>query len=270
MFKFIRKIFNKAGVFVAKIDTVNDSILKNKNRLVEKYYGLIDNSFHMFCQYEGQGNQKLDGWEIELIGNLYGTGEFEAFFIRKNLLESIELEGEVCEFGVAQGATSCFISYYLQKTSKRFFLFDSFQGLSKPSLEDKLIDDVFVLGNMSSYEGKMAFAKRSVINMLWKFKLNLQQIHFVEGFIEKTYSNIPDKVCFSYIDFDFYQPIKIVLNELKSKLVLNGIAIVDDYGYFSEGAKKAVDEFINQNLDEFTIHIPPSHFGHFCILKKIK
>ena len=66
----------------------------------------------------------------------------------------LSLDGDVCEYGVAQGATSTLIAKTINGM-KDLFLFDSFEGLPKPSKEDGLKDDIFNLGDMSRYEGTM-------------------------------------------------------------------------------------------------------------------
>ena len=49
-----------------------------------------------------------------------------------------------------------------------------------------------------------------------------------------------------YVDFDFYSPISVALRFLNKRLVTGGVIVVDDYGFFSSGAKTAVDEFLKE------------------------
>ena len=69
----------------------------------------------------------------------------------------------------------------------------------------------------------------------------------IPGFIDETIKsfNLPKKVCFAYVDFDFYEPIRTALNFLDTVLTINGFIMIDDYGFFSAGAKDAVDEFVD-------------------------
>ena len=99
---------------------------------------------------------------------------------------------------------------------KDLFLFDSFEGLPKPSKEDGLKDDIFNLGDMSRYEGTMKCHRQECMGRLQMHNLHLNgNIKVVPGFVENTLQHSPDKVCFAFIDFDFYEP--IVLNkQLKS------------------------------------------------------
>lgn len=70
------------------------------------------------------------------------------------------------------------------------------------------------------------------------------------------------------MDFDFYEPIKIALELLDQRLPIGGVAIVDDYGFFSEGAKTAVDEFVEDRKPKYIKQPSPEWAGHFCVLQR--
>ena len=125
------------------------------------------------------------------------------------------------------------------------WLFDSFKGLGKPSENDQLINDIFNLGSIDKYEDTMACSVDEVQSRLNAFSFPSSRVRIIEGFIEDTieYANMPEKVCFAYVDFDFYTPISIALKFLNERLVMGGVIVVDDYGFFASGAKTAVDEF---------------------------
>ena len=48
-----------------------------------------------------------------------------------------------------------------------------------------------------------------------------------------------------------------------------GMDLIDDYDFFSAGAKTAVDEFYSMNKNSYELTLPDSFMGHFAILKKI-
>jgi hypothetical protein len=68
----------------------------------------------------------------------------------------------------------------------------------------------------------------------------------VKGWIDKTLAgpDVPAQVAFAYVDFDFYDPIRLALAYLARTMPAGGFVVVDDYGFFSEGAQLAVDEFV--------------------------
>ena len=97
----------------------------------------------------------FDQARYNLMMHLLGTTPGQAFFILHNLHRSINISGDVAEFGVAQGATSALLAHEIINCDKRLHLFDSFKGLPKPTENDVLLDDFFELGSMDKYEGTM-------------------------------------------------------------------------------------------------------------------
>ena len=97
------------------------------------------------------------------------------------------------------------------------------------------------------------------------------RVKIVPGFIENTISlvDLPDKVCFAYVDFDFYEPILIALNYLNEHLSMGGCMVVDDYGVFSSGAGAAVDEFLAAHPSQYDFVLPHKSAVHVVILSKI-
>ena len=209
---------------------------------------------------------------VELLTRLYGTTVSEAMYLLEHLHRCLGLEGDVCEFGVAQGATSSLIANEIQDLDKNLWLFDSFQGLPKPSEKDELIDDIFNLKTMENYEGTMACPIEMVEANLNRIQFPRERTRIVPGFVEETFAkpNLPGKVCFAYVDFDFYEPILTTLRFLDQRLAPRGYIMVDDYGFFSSGAKTAVDEFVSERGDVYELSLPYKSAGKFCMLHKTK
>lgn len=260
--KLLNKVIEKKGFRINKYYEIL--------HLKQKYLELIDEMERNFSEILNdfpQNHKRRD-----LIAGLYGTGVSEAMYLVYYLNKALILNGDVCEFGIANGATSSLIANEIKKTKKNLWLFDSFKGLSKPTKKDRLINDIFGLGSMDKYEGTMSYGKDEVLLRLGKINFPKKRTRVVEGYIEKTINNInlPQKVCFAFIDFDLYEPIKTGLKFLDKALVKGGYVIVDDYGYFSAGAKKAVDEFLDESKSKYIIINPKKFAGYFCILQKIK
>lgn len=207
--------------------------------------------------------------QIPLLMKLHGTGISEAIYVIYYLQKSMSFSGDVCEFGVGNGATSVLLADEIKKTKKKLWLFDSFQGLSKPNKKDILINDIFRLGTMDKYEGTMSYSIEEVNSRLESIHFPKSRIKIIPGFIEKTVygKKLPGKICFAYVDFDLYEPILTALNFLAKRMSKGGFIVVDDYNFFSVGAKIAVDEFIKENTS-FNILFPYKFAGHFCILEK--
>ncbi len=208
----------------------------------------------------------------KLLARLYGTNLTEAMYLLQHLHKSLPYAGDVCEFGVAQGTTSALIANEIRSTDKKLWLFDSFQGLPKPTEKDELIDDMFNLQTIENYEGTMACPVEMVEANLRAIKFPPARVRIIPGFVEETFArpDLPAKVCFAYIDFDFYEPILITLRFLHERLAPNAYILIDDYGFFSSGAKTAADEFVAAHADSYELTLPPNAAGKFCILHKTK
>lgn len=207
----------------------------------------------------------------ELLAQLEGTQLGEAFYLLNALHRSLKLDGDICEFGVAQGATSTLMANEIRTTPKSLWLFDSFEGLPRPSAKDVLIDDIFSLGTMEKYQGEMVHQPQEVRARLKSIDFPFGRVQLVPGFIEQTIhrQGLPSRVCFSYVDFDFYEPITTALTFLHERLPIGGHILVDDYGWFSSGAKSATDEFVSTHSDKYVMTLPLESAGHFAVLQRV-
>lgn len=210
----------------------------------------------------------------KLLGRLLGTPPSEAYFIVQALAKSRNVLGDVCEFGVAQGETSALIANEMRSRDAILHLFDSFEGLPKPTEEDRLKDDIFRLGNMAAYAGTMSCPEDMVRNRLSAISFPAQRFVIHKGFIEQVLQNdrtVPARVSFAYVDFDFYAPIKVTLEFLHQTTSPGSMIVVDDYDFFSTGVKTAVDEFVaeqNVGLKRYECSVPDRRYGYFAILTR--
>jgi O-methyltransferase len=211
-----------------------------------------------------------------LLARLIGTPPSEAYFIVEAVERCKNIRGDVCEFGVAQGETSALIANEITGGNKTIHLFDSFQGLPTPTEKDQLKDDIFSLGTMGAYAGKMACAEKMVRARLEAISFPLNRVRIHRGFIDQVLRNdstLPTHVNFAYVDFDFYDPIRQALDFLHRTTSAGSIIIVDDYNFFSTGVKHAVDEFLSEkNLKELTYEkrVPELQNATFIILTRTK
>jgi hypothetical protein len=202
----------------------------------------------------------------EFLAELLGTPPSEAMYVLDEMHRAMAVEGEVCELGVAQGTTSALLANELRDGQRHLWLFDSFEGLPAPSDKDVLIDDIFALGDIRHYQGTMRTGEREVRQRVATAKFPAERLHLVKGFIESV-TTFPERIAFAYIDFDFYAPIARALRVVDERMPPGGAMVVDDYGFFSAGAKTAVDEFVSGNERYEVVH-PLPFAGHFVILRK--
>lgn len=208
---------------------------------------------------------------IELLSRLLGTGISQALYLLNELQPALSCAGDVCEFGVAQGATSALIANEIRGSDKRLWLYDTFTGLPKPSAQDQLKDDIFKLGSIERYEGEMRCDAEEVKTRLAQIGFPEDQYRIQAGRVEETLvdGSGPETVCFGYVDFDFYDGITHALNYLDRHLSPGGRIMVDDYDFFSTGAKTAVDEFLTRQQGRYELELPKPFAGHFCILRPV-
>lgn len=237
----------------------------------QRYASVVEELCNLYAQEIFRDLPDMPG-RSKLLAELEGTNVSEAIYLIEYLHKSLRNSaGDVCEFGVAQGCTSSLLAHEIHLLKDRdLWLFDSFQGLSKPGDKDKLQDDIFKLGSMDRYEGSMAFERKYLEGRLASSPLEPGRFHIIEGFIDDLPAGtpLPSKVCFAYIDFDLYQPILTALNMVHTRMSPGGHLLVDDYGYFSTGAKTAVEEFLCQHKDGYEMFLPPKYAGHFCVLRR--
>ncbi|HEY6901817.1 MAG TPA: TylF/MycF/NovP-related O-methyltransferase [Puia sp.] len=167
---------------------------------------------------------------------------------------SQKIEGDIVECGVWKGGSMLLVARKLARlgdTSRKLFLFDTFEGMSEPTKEDVSAVD------SSTAEDLLDGADRTQTDNVWCYspldevKANLQksnypfsQIHFIKGKVEDT---LPEpsigKIALLRLDTDWYESTRHELETLYDLLVPGGVLIIDDYGHWS-GSRKAVDEFI--------------------------
>ena len=109
------------------------------------------------------------------------------------------IDGDIVELGCNIGTTSIYIREWLNKykSSKIFHVYDSWEGLPK-----KLEYDIG-LGDRQFSEGHCKTSKESFIEQFEIKKLVLPEIH--SGWFKEIPDNeYPDKICFAFLDGDFY------------------------------------------------------------------
>lgn len=267
--KLIIKIFNIIGYKIVsqgneKANLINTTIDANFENICFNYENLFEEKYGKIPKNEKR---------ISILKDSLGTPPSEAYFIVNSLAKTEMIDGDVCEFGVAQGITSQLIANeLLELETKKLHLFDSFEGLPKPTENDTLKDDIFNLGSIEAYAGKMSLPEELVLSRLEMLGFPKERYIIHKGFIEKliiSKEQFPSNVSFAYIDFDFYEPIKIILEFLHNVTKKGAIIMVDDYDFFSTGVKVAVDKFILENESKYDLFIPDKTFGCFAILTKL-
>ena len=151
--------------------------------------------------------------------------------------ECLDVSGDFVEMGCYKGDTSFLLAEILKGSTKKLWLYDSFEGLPEKSEEDKSVLGICFRG------GELFVTKREVKERFLRAGLPVPIIK--KGwFSELTPEDFPERIAFAFLDGDFYESIRDSLELVVPKMDENGIIIVHDYTNPAlPGVKKAVDEF---------------------------
>lgn len=159
-------------------------------------------------------------------------------------LERKQINGGFVECGVCNGGSAGVVAKVAERNKDRhIWLFDSWKGMPEPSTVD------------ISYKGEpgakgMSFGLEEKVRVLLfkKLKLHNKTIHIVKGSFNDTiplYKRDSIKIALLHLDCDWYESVKLCLEQLYDNVTKGGFIVIDDYGYW-KGCKKAVDEFIEE------------------------
>lgn len=186
---------------------------------------------------------------------MLGDGQME--YILDNLDSVLDLEGDVVEMGCNVGMTTSFMRRLLNETcsDKEIHVYESFKGLPPKTVED---------GATPCEKGASTVSVEMFKKTFEDAGLKLPVIN--EGFFADIPDDkYPDKICFAFLDGDFYTSIMDSFNKVYHKMVKGGIILVHDYEYAPfPGAKKACDDFLKDKPEKITKDI----FGIGKIVKE--
>ena len=162
------------------------------------------------------------------------------------------IEGDIVECGVWKGGSigACLLTLLkLNKIDTKIWLYDTFEGMNKPTEFDLDINGRLASDRMKNedVETSWLWAKAEVDVVkenVGSYGYPNEKINFIKGIVEETLlsNKIPDKISLLRLDTDWYASTKIELEVLYPRLVSGGVLIIDDYGHWG-GCRKAVDDF---------------------------
>jgi O-methyltransferase len=163
--------------------------------------------------------------------------------------------GALVECGVWRGGSVLAMVRTLLElgtTDRDIFLFDTFEGMTKPTMADTSAFDPPALDTWQEHDGGGAWEylfNAEVFNVdrvrqtLEDTGYPAQRLHFVVGPVEETLPmNAPESIAVLRLDTDWYESTAHELEHLYPRLSPGGVLIIDDYGHW-DGARRAVDEY---------------------------
>ena len=228
----IRKIINTAGYDIV-------------NKAVPEVIYTLDPDFNALYDRAQEKCQMVES------DNLFRR---QRHYTLNYLLWNLDLSsGDVCELGCWRGLSAYQIADRIKflKSQNRFYIFDSFEGLSE-------YDDIDIVKgvnqDLESRRAQFACSEDIVRSNLSEFDF----IHYYKGWIPDRFDEVKNhQFAFVHIDVDLYQPIYDSFEFFYPRLLKGGIMVFDDYGStMFPGAKKAVDQCLEKFNNPFFLPLP--------------
>lgn len=154
--------------------------------------------------------------------------------------DALGVDGDLVELGCYEGDTSLLLAELLKnhKSSKKLWIYDSFEGLPEKSVEDESA------AGIDFCRGELSASKREVKARFLRANLPVPVIKKA-WFQDLTDEDLPSEIGFAFLDGDLYESIKASLELVEDKMAEGGVIIIHDYENEQlPGVTKAVDEFL--------------------------
>lgn len=155
-------------------------------------------------------------------------------------IDKRSVRGDIVECGVYNGGSAAVLASICTRSplNRRIWLFDSFEGLPQPTLKN---------GDKAPEYASWCHGDLSKVReILQKLSIPEARVSIVKGWFQETFPavQIPE-IALLHIDADWYESVKLCLENFYDCVRPGGFIIIDDYGHW-EGARKATDEFLRE------------------------
>lgn len=177
------------------------------------------------------------------------------------LCQSIEyiiihkIPGDIVECGVWKGGSMMAVARLLLRhhdDTRHLYLYDTFEGMPAPGNVDRdfrgrSASNLLRFGNKNTSRIWAYSPVDQVREALRGTGYDDRRMHFIKGKVEETLpSHTPEQISLLRLDTDWYESTLCELTYLYPKLVIGGVIIIDDYGYW-QGARRAVDQYFAEH-----------------------
>jgi O-methyltransferase len=172
-----------------------------------------------------------------------GLVRFRAMAEALRFIDARQIPGDIVECGVWRAGNIALARRICP--DRVCWLYDTFQGMTKPSLED---GDHAMAVYMGKQSREMPFLRVTLEEVKDTFidtsTFDETYLRFVGGDVAVTLRepDLPKQIALLRLDTDWYDSTKIELEVLYPRLQSGGVLIVDDYGHW-QGARQAVREY---------------------------
>jgi hypothetical protein len=214
-----------------------------------------------FVKYQEGIPVDLDQDDIQTIRSvkLYTMTTPERLFALIQAVKYVvknDIPGDIVECGVWRGGSMMTVAKTLLDlgcSDRQLYLFDTFEGMPRPQDVDVSYGGgdatkKFEKRRITENSSRWAYASLDEVERtMYETGYDKAKISFVKGKVEETIpDNAPPIISLLRLDTDWYESTRHELIHLYPRLSHGGVIIIDDYGHWL-GAKKAVDEYIEQN-----------------------
>ncbi|MFJ4877804.1 TylF/MycF/NovP-related O-methyltransferase [Streptomyces sp. NPDC088745] len=183
-----------------------------------------------------------------------------AFILATRHVVKHDIPGAIVECGVWRGGSmqACAKTLLAEGVEDReLYLFDTFEGMTPPTEEDKRLDGKSAAQLLEVYgKDRPIWAVASLDDVKSGFEkvpYPAERLHYVQGKVEDTVpEQAPEQISILRLDTDWYASTKHELKHLYSRLVSGGVLLIDDYGYW-QGSRQAVDEFLEETGEQLLL-----------------
>jgi O-methyltransferase len=163
------------------------------------------------------------------------------------------LPGAIVECGVWRGGSMLAAAMTLRAegdTSRELYLFDTFEGMSKPTERDRdhsgRSAQALLASSATATEVLCEADIEDVKRTMRLAEYPMERMHFVAGKVEDTLpAAAPTQIALLRLDTDWYESTYHELVHLYPALQIGGVLIIDDYGYW-QGAREATDKYFSE------------------------
>jgi O-methyltransferase len=209
----------------------------------------------------------FDASTIEMIRSVDGftmTGPEKLFALRSAVkyITANKIPGDFVECGVWMGGSMMAAARTLLEagdTERQLYLFDTFEGMPKPTKEDvdwagENMLERWNAEHRNRLNRDARASEKQVSSAMATVGYDMSLVHLVKGMVEDTIPlNAPEEIALLRLDTDYYASTLHELVHLYPRLVKGGVLIIDDYGHF-KGAEQAVTEYFADLGDHVFLH----------------
>ena len=173
-------------------------------------------------------------------------------YVHRHAIPGAVVECGVWRGGAMMAAAMTFAQLGIE--DRNFYLYDTFDGMTKPTDKDNLIyggaDPQEIFKQTRTGVDSSDWCRASVEEVkqnLVETGYDSRRLMTVQGRVEDTIPDtLADEIAILHLDTDWYESTRHEMVHLFPRLVPKGVLIIDDYHYWS-GVRDAVDEYLTES-----------------------